>query len=138
VPRIALRPLVLLAGVLHFGAGLFMAVTPRAFYDSVGTYPPFNGHYLRDLATFYLALGIGLIVAAGKRSWQVPLLTLTVVQYALHVGNHVLDVGDAEPGWKGPVNAAWLAIVGLVLYFVLRTASRERDAAAPQSGRARM
>ena len=127
MPRIALRPVVLLTGVLHLAAGLFMAVTPRAFYDAVGTYPPFNGHYMRDLSTFYLALGITLIVASGRRAWQVPLLTLTVLEYALHVVNHILDVGDADPGWKGPVNAAWLAIVGLVLWFVLRTASRSAE-----------
>ena len=127
MPRAALRPLVLLTGVLHFGAGLFMAVTPRAFYDGIGTYPPFNGHYLRDLSTFYLAIGIGLIVAVGKRSWQVPLLTLTVVQYALHVVNHIVDVGDTDPGGKGPANAAWLAIVGLALWFVLRSASARSE-----------
>lgn len=119
-----MRTLVLLVGVLHLGSGLYMALAPRAFYDQLGTFPPFNAHYLRDLSTFYVALGVVLIVAARRRAWQVPLLTLAVVQYALHLANHLVDLGAPEPAWKGPATAAALAVALGLLWLLLRALRR--------------
>ena len=47
-----MRATVLVVGALHLAAGAFMFLSPRGFYDHVGTFPPFNAHYLRDLATW--------------------------------------------------------------------------------------
>jgi hypothetical protein len=55
--RIALRPLLALLGVYHLLLGVAMAAAPRTFFDDVATYGAFNDHYIRDVATFYLALG---------------------------------------------------------------------------------
>ena len=117
------RPLVLAAGALHLAAGLFMAAAPRTFYDQVGTFPPFNAHYLRDLATWYVAFGVALLLAARRPAWQLPLLALAVVQYALHVVNHVIDIGAPEPAWKGPVTVVALALVAGLLAWMARRAS---------------
>ena len=122
------RPLVLAAGALHLAAGLFMAAAPRSFYDQVGTFPPFNAHYLRDLATWYVALGVALLLAARRPAWQLPLLVLAVIQYALHVVNHVVDIGDPQPAWKGPVTVVALALIGALL------TAAARKAAAMQRG----
>jgi hypothetical protein len=127
VSRIALRPLVLLAGGYHLVLGFFMAVTPHGFYDVVASYPPYNEHFVRDIATFYLALGATLVVAAARRSWQVPLLVFALVQYGLHTVNHIVDIGDTEPGWLGPMNAVSIAVVGVALWGLLRTASRAQQ-----------
>lgn len=126
-----MRALVLVLGALHLATGVLMAAAPREFYDGLGTFPPFNAHYVRDLSTFYLALGAALVIAAGRRSWQVPLLTLTLLQYALHVVNHVIDIGDPEPAWKGPVTAVFLAAVGALVWWMLRRATRSPDRDAP-------
>ncbi len=117
-----MRAAVLVIGALHLAAGAFMALAPRSFYDEVGTFPPFNAHYLRDLATWYVAFGALLLVAARRPSWQAPLLALAVVQYALHVVNHLVDIADPEPAWKGPVTDVALAAVGGVLWWLLRGA----------------
>ncbi len=100
-----------------------MFLAPRSFYDEVGTFPPFNAHYLRDLATWYVAFGVALLLAARRPAWQVPLLVLVVLQYALHVVNHLIDIGDPEPAWKGPVTAVVLALVGGLLAWMSRRAS---------------
>ena len=121
-----MRMAVLVVGALHLATGVLMALAPRGFYDNVGTFPPFNAHYLRDLSTFYVALGVALVISARRRSWQVPLLTLAVLQYALHVLNHFVDIGDADPGWKGPVTVVALILAGVVLWSMLRSASREQ------------
>ena len=118
-----MRLLVIAAGALHLAAGLFMAAAPRAFYDQVGTFPPFNAHYLRDLATWYVAFGLALLLAVRRPAWRLPLLALAVLEYALHVVNHVVDVGDPEPAWKGPATAVALALVGGLLAWMGRRAS---------------
>ncbi len=76
-----MRVAVLVVGALHLAAGTIMALAPRPFYDEVGTFPPFNAHYLRDLATWYVAFGALLLVAARRPAWRAPLLALAVVQY---------------------------------------------------------
>ena len=101
-----------------------MFLAPRAFYDQLGTFPPFNAHYVRDLATWYVAFGVALLLAARRPAWQVPLLALAVLQYALHVVNHVIDVGDPEPAWKGPATAVALAVIGAALALLWRRADR--------------
>jgi hypothetical protein len=125
--RIALRPILALLGVYHLLLGLVMVVAPRTFFDDFAAYGAFNDHYIRDVATFYLALGAVLLVAVARTAWQVPLLSFAVIQYGLHVLNHLWDIGDADPGWIGPANAVSLALITVVLGWLLR-GGRERDA----------
>jgi hypothetical protein len=125
--RITLRPLLALLGVYHLLLGIVMVVAPRTFFDQFAAYGSFNDHYIRDVATFYLALGAVLLVAVARTTWQVPLLFFALLQYALHVLNHLWDIGDADPGWIGPANVASLGLIAVVLAWLLRGA-RERDA----------
>jgi hypothetical protein len=122
--RLAFRPLLFILGAAHVALGAFMVVAPRAFFDGVASYGAFNDHYVRDVATFFLAMGAVQVVAAGRRSWQVPVLTFTLVQYALHTLNHVWDVSDSDPSWIGPVNLAVLAAVTALVWWLLRAAER--------------
>ena len=124
--RFALRPLLLVLGAYHLLVGLAIAVAPRDFYDNVAAFPPYNAHFLRDVATFYLALGLVTVVASARRSWQVPVLAVTLAQYTLHVINHLVDVGDTDPGWHGPANVATLALIGALIWWLYRTAG-ERE-----------
>jgi hypothetical protein len=120
--RFALRPLLLVLGGYHLILGVAMAAGPRDFYQRVAGYPPYNGHFLRDIATFYLALGLVTLMAVRRRSWQVPVLLFTVIQYGLHTVNHVVDVADAHPGWQGPVNVVVLALIGFLAWWLYRLA----------------
>lgn len=119
---LALRPLIAALGAYHLGLGVLMVLAPRTFYDEIAAFPPYNDHFIRDISTFYLAMGAVLLVAAVRRAWQVPLLVLALVQYALHVVNHAWDVSDTEPGWMGPVNLVSLLVVTAALWFLLRRA----------------
>ena len=125
--RIALRPLLALLGAYHLLLGVAMVAAPRTFFDDVATYGAFNDHYIRDAASFYLALGAVMLVAVARTSWQTPLLAFATLQYALHVLNHLWDVSDTDPGWLGPANAAALALIALLLFWLLR-GGRERAA----------
>lgn len=118
--------MITLLGAYHLLLGGAMAVAPRRFYDDLATYGAYNDHFIRDLSTFYLALGAVLLVAAARHAWQVPLLVFAIVQYVLHVINHLVDIGDTDPGWLGAFNAISLAFVTALLWWALR-----RTQAAP-------
>jgi hypothetical protein len=92
---------------------------PGTFFEQVGPFGARNDHYLGDVATFYLALGVVLIVAARRPSWRIPVLALALIQYALHTLNHLIDIGESDPGYLGPLDFALLALGTAGLAYVL-------------------
>jgi peptidoglycan/LPS O-acetylase OafA/YrhL len=112
-------------GAAHLLLGLLMAAAPGTFFEEIGPYPPQNDHYIRDLSTFYLALGGATLVAWRRASWRVPVIGLALIQYALHTLNHLVDVGEAEREALGPVNLALIGLTALALGWALRTALEE-------------
>ena len=108
--------------------GLWMAVSPRSFFDAIGPFGPYNDHYVRDLATWYLAFGAALAVAVRRPSWRAPLLGLAVVQFGLHTVNHLIDIGDADPGWVGVFDAVTLGLTTLLLAGLFRGALEQEGA----------
>jgi hypothetical protein len=115
-----LRPMLLILGVGQLGLGALMALAPGAFFDALGDFGARNDHYLRDVATFYIALGVVLLVTVDRPAWRVPVLAFGALQYALHALNHLLDVADADPGWIGPFDFVSLAVVAGVFLYALR------------------
>jgi hypothetical protein len=115
---------------VQIAVGLWQMVAPGSFYDAVGGFGPRNDHYVRDVATFTLALGVALLIAVGRRSWRVPVLFVGAVQSVLHVANHVHDAGHAQPSWVGPLDVALLAGQGIVFVAALVASARSRGANA--------
>jgi hypothetical protein len=119
-----MRALLIVFAVVQIVTGALLWLTPGFFFTEIGPYGVRNDHYMGDLATWYLACGAALAVAVPRASWRVPVLFLTAVQYALHTVNHLLDVGEADPGWLGPVNLISLALATVLLGWMLREAAR--------------
>jgi hypothetical protein len=113
-----------LAGV-QLVTGLLLAFAPGAFYDAIADFGPRNEHDLRDMAAFYLASAVVLGVAARRPLWRAPALALVGLQFALHAINHLVDIGDADPSWVGPFDAATLAAGTLLVALLYRAAARD-------------
>jgi len=120
----ALPPLLLLFAVIQLLLGLALWITPGTFFEEIGPYGTRNDHYMGDLATFYLALGAAALVAVARAGWRVPVLAVALVQYLLHSLNHLIDIGEADPGWLGPANLIALAATTALLAWMLRVAWR--------------
>jgi hypothetical protein len=111
-----------LLGIYNVALGSFMAVAPHAFYAKVGPFGVQNDHYIRDTATFSAAIGVGLLVSLWKPSWRVPMLAISVVQFALHSINHLVDIDKAHPAWNGYFDFFSLAAATVLLAWLLRVA----------------
>ena len=104
--------------------GVWMAASPHTFFDAIGPFGRANAHYVRDNATFEIALGVALLVALRRPTWRVPLLAVVLVQDVLHVINHLVDVWKAHPHWVGVFDAAALAALGAFTAWLLLSALR--------------
>ncbi len=109
----------------QLGLGVWQALSPGTFFDALADFGARNDHFLRDISTMYLALGVVLVVAINRPSWRVPVLAFAALQYGLHSINHLIDIGDADPGWIGPFDFVTLALTALALAFALRESSRQ-------------
>lgn len=123
-------------GIVYFAfyflaIGLWMAIAPRLFYEAIGPFGALNVHYIRDTATFNLALGFGFAAAIWRPAWRVPALAVGSVQFALHSVNHLIDIGAAHPAWVGYFDFFSLAASALLLAWLWRAASIDEQRSTP-------
>ena len=125
----AMTVLLVSFGVGQLVLGVLLWLFPGTFFEHVGPYGVRNDHYMGDLATFYLALGAVVLVAWRKPAWRVPVLAFALLQYALHSLNHLVDVGEADPGWLGPANLISLVLTAGALGWALSVSARAQPEA---------
>ncbi len=113
-----------LLGAYQLALGLFMTIAPGTFFAELGPFGARNDHYVRDMASWELALGAVALVAARRPGWRVPVLCLAAVHFGLHALNHLVDVGEAVPRSAGPFALVSLSIGALVLAWLWRRAAR--------------
>jgi hypothetical protein len=94
--------------------GLIAFLVPGTFYEAIGPYPPENGHFIKDLGSWQIALGVAGLLALRRPSWRTPMLGILALQFGLHTVSHVIDVDRADPSWQGPA-----ALVLMALGFVV-------------------
>jgi hypothetical protein len=117
-----MKPLLAVFAAVQLVLGLLLWLTPGFFFDEIGPYGVRNDHYMGDLATWYIALGAATLVAVRDARWRVPVLAVALLQNTLHVINHAIDVGNADPEWLGPANLVSLALTSLLLAWMLKVA----------------
>jgi hypothetical protein len=118
--------LILNFAVVHLALGGWQLIAPHSFYDVLGPFGSFNGHYTRDVGTFTLALGVAFAIAYWRPAWRVGVVGYALLQYAFHSINHLADIGDADPERMGPIDFAALTVTVPVLGWLLVQVARER------------
>jgi uncharacterized protein YjeT (DUF2065 family) len=104
-------------GLSFIITGLMMLFAPMAFYENIGSFPPFNRHFLGDLGTFSLPIGFGLLWAS-RNPMQHRLLILVAVGISLmHSGNHAYD--DLLVGAFPSIQTILLIVSGVLLAVAL-------------------
>ncbi len=117
---------------LQLAIGVWMIVSPRSFFDTIGAFQAYNPHYERDTATFYLAFAFGAAVAVSRPAWRIPVLAMITLQYLAHSLNHAFDINRANNSWAGPVDVVSLALAtvqfAVLLWLLTRGRGRARAA----------
>ena len=120
-------------GALLTFTGTALLLTPEWFYQTIGTFPPFNRHYTGDLGAFQLPLGVALLLAAKHPTQHRLLLWSVAGGNLLHAFNHAYDaLVDRAPGGHWLVDVAPLLIMALVLVAVIREPEQRSRPEAPQ------
>ncbi len=118
------RAILVAFGISQLALAGWMVVSPESFFDSIGGFGSQNDHYIRDNAAFPFAIGVGLLVAVGRPSWRFPVLLVSAVWYLAHSVNHLVDIGQSDPDWAGPVDFAAILVTGLTLLLLAALAAR--------------
>jgi hypothetical protein len=122
----ALPPLLVVFAAYEIATGLLLWLAPGYFFLHVGPYDGVrNEHYMADNAGWYLALAAGTAVAVVRPRWRAPVLAVSLIQNMLHLLSHLLDVGESDPGWHGPLDAALLVASAVLLAWMLAAATRD-------------
>jgi hypothetical protein len=128
-PAAAARPLragLIIFGVSQLALGLWMVFDPSSFFDYVGGFGTQNDHYIRDVSTWQIAMGVVALIAAQRPRWRVPVLAFAVIQFTLHTINHVVDADEARLSTSGWGDVASLAVGIVLLAGLLRWSAEER------------
>lgn len=78
-------------GVVNVFAGGALLVAPTWFFNTIGTFPPFNQHYLGDAGAFLFPIGLGLLLALREPRRHALLIGVGALASLLHTGNHLYD-----------------------------------------------
>lgn len=124
------RAVLLAFGLSQLALAAWMIVSPGSFFDAIAAFGPRNDHYIRDNATFPLAIGIGLVLAASRPSWRFPVLVVASIWYLAHALNHLVDLGEADPDWVGPADFVAILVTGVLLAWLASVAARSDAPAA--------
>jgi hypothetical protein len=126
----AFRAVLLVAGIFQVATGLLALIAPGTFFDEIGRYGVENLHYVGDVGAFNLAAGVGLLVAAQRPSWRVPILAVGAVWFAAHAINHAFDIDEARSDARGLADTLLLALGAAGSAWLASVAARlERDSA---------
>ena len=122
-------PAIAVVAAIQLGTMLWMLVDPRGFFDQLGPFGVYNGHYLRDAAAFQGGLGLALAASIVWPVLRAGAVAAVLASTALHAVNHWVDVGDAHAGSSaGIVDAISLTLLAIALAALLRVVLRERGA----------
>jgi lysylphosphatidylglycerol synthetase-like protein (DUF2156 family) len=122
----------LVAGVLGvLGAylvliSIWMLVAPGSFFDAIGPFGERNDHYIRDAATFQLALGVLALVAVRRPELRWVAVGVIGLEFVLHAVNHLVDIDETSPAWVGPFDFVGLALASIALVWIFLMLRRER------------
>jgi hypothetical protein len=107
-------------GIYSVALGVFMALLPVAFFNTLGAFGTRNTHYIFDNASFELPLGLLLLAAMRWPTWRVPALAFATAHWALHALSHLVDTDHHAGAWVGYLEFAGLALSAALLAIALR------------------
>jgi len=117
---VIVRILVVIVGLTDVVAGAALLFGPRWFFDNVGTFAPYNPHYLGDAGAFLLPVGAGLLFAAVNPRKYMALLVLGLAVSVLHFLNHLYGSVSRGESWLQTFEVGVVAVAMVVAVIATR------------------
>jgi hypothetical protein len=112
------RAIGVLIGAFYLAFGAWAFLDPASFAESVASFPPYNGHLLKDLGAFQFGLGVGLIIAVtwadGVRAAFLGVAAASVLHAASHIQDRHLGGRPFDPYAVGLI--ALLTLAGFAFW----------------------
>lgn len=107
------RPMLGLFGVFWLAIGLWAFFAPHQFFDTLATFEPYNRHFIHDIGSMQIGIGLGAIVAARTlRTLVAAFVGLSAFQ-VMHVVSHIVDRDLGGTPWFDIPSLTLAAVVGL-------------------------
>lgn len=81
---------------IQIGVSLWMVLAPRSFFENLGPFGVYNGHYLRDTAAFQGGIGLALAASIWFRALRPGAVAALLAAFVLHAINHFVDINAAN------------------------------------------
>jgi hypothetical protein len=95
-------------------------LTPRWFFDHVGTFPPYSRHYLGDTGAFVVAVGVALLVASVSPTKYKSLITIGAIASLLHFLNHLYGSLFVHEAWLPTIEVGVQAVAIVYVIAAIR------------------
>lgn len=126
------RAVLLIGGGFTLFTGIALLFAPAWFLETIGTYPPFNRHYMGDLGAMVVPMGLGLLAAVRTPRKHRSLIGVVALSGLFHLLNHLYDDLIAS-NWgvlhflKETLPLALLALLLFVVWEILGLETRKRS-----------
>ena len=117
----ALRLLSVVIGASIGLQGAWAFLAPRSFFDTLAEFNPYNAHFIRDIGTIQVGVGIAGVVGGLRHRAVVAGLAGLASFQVLHVVSHVVDRDNGgRPGFDIPA----LSVLAVFTTWALAAAAR--------------
>ena len=129
------RWIAIIAGLFYLVGGLWAFFAPRSFFEALATFPPYNRHFLHDVGSFQIGLGLMLLLALRWRDALFVAFAANAVGAAFHLVSHIIDQ-DLGGRATDPFGLGTLLLVLALGVAVLQRGAADTPAAdTPAGGR---
>ncbi|HEV2783806.1 MAG TPA: hypothetical protein VGX25_30840 [Actinophytocola sp.] len=117
----------LLAGLFYLTFGIWAFAAPESFYADIATYPPFNEHFMHDLGSFQIGLGVAALAGLLLSDALAAVLAGAAAGSLMHGLSHIMDHGlGGRPSDPWTVTLVGIAILCAFALALRRKGSRSR------------
>ena len=121
-----LPPVCVALGLAWLVPALWIVIAPHSFFDHIGPFGPYNGHYLGDAASFQAGIAVPLIASARFEALRAGALAIALAAVSFHAVNHWIDVNAANGSSNADVtDAILLTLLALLTIAPLQAAMRK-------------
>lgn len=104
------RGVAVLGAVFWLGSGVYAFFAPKSFFDNLGTFPPYNEHFIHDVGAFSIGLGAVLVIALLRLPALAAALGGTAVGAVFHELAHIID-SDQGGRDTDPIGLGLIAVL---------------------------